>query len=408
MRILINDFKHEQERYKNIFRNFGYEENELIFFDSFQRTKDFITEQLVKNKLHIDAVITNESSKEIGNPLKAGELSHFKNDLKESYSKGNFRINAIPIILYSNNQERKNIKIAGFDNTVMKNTEGQHDKIVSSLEGSIKNWRKELINDLESLNILKKDLLNFHESHFYKSYYKQEISRNSETYFLLKTNIVSQEFIKLPSPLIYDWLLLERNEIEQTIDAFNSTYNNHLKYDRQNNERTVLHDFFNKNKMILLREAFIDLEYEKNLYDLNGKTNEECDYILKTEFPDFLKTTFFEVKKEDVTFYVKKKTKRPQISSNYLSHLEQVWRYKQYSENNKNEEEIKSQIGYKTKNFEHILLAGRKEEKLEMNSKFSSDLDRMFKGISVITYEELEELNIEYYDKFNRLKVDLG
>jgi len=32
----------------------------------------------------------------------------------------------------------------------------------------------------------------------------------------------------------------------------------------------------------------------------------------------------------------------------------------------------------------------------------------MFKGINVITYEELEELNISYYDKFNRLKVDIG
>ena len=188
---------------------------------------------------------------------------------------------------------------------------------------------------------------------------------------------------------------------------FNSTYNKHIKYDRKNNERTILHKFFNQNKMILLRDAFIDFEHEKNLYDLNEKTNEECDYILKTEFPEFLKTTFFEVKKEDVTFYVKKKTKRPQFSSNYLSHLEQVWRYKEYSENEENQLEIESKLGYKTKNFDHILLAGRKEEKLEMKDKFSRDLNRMFNGIEVVTYEELEELNINYFDKFNRLSIEV-
>ncbi|MDL5511181.1 DUF4263 domain-containing protein [Arenibacter sp. M-2] len=210
---------------------------------------------------------------------------------------------------------------------------------------------------------------------------------------------MSKEFIKLPTSLIYDWLIIKRKEIEQSIMEFNSTYNKHIKYDRKNNERTILHKSFNQNKMILLRDAFIDFEHEK--------TNEECDYILKTEFPEFLKTTFFEVKKEDVTFYVKKKTKRPQFSSNYLSHLEQVRRYKEYSENKENQLEIESKLGYKTKNFDHILLAGRKEEKLEMKDKFSRDLNRMFNGIEVVTYEELEELNINYFDKFNRLSIEV-
>ncbi len=63
MKILVNDFKSEHENYKNIFRYYGYEENELILLDSFQETKSFIVNQLEKNKLHIDAIITNESSK---------------------------------------------------------------------------------------------------------------------------------------------------------------------------------------------------------------------------------------------------------------------------------------------------------------------------------------------------------
>lgn len=407
MKILINDFENDHEAYKDIFKNFGYEENELIFLDSFGRVKTFITEQLEKNKLHIDAIITNESSGLVRDSLEASTLAHFKNGLNTSYSNGNFRINSIPLILYSQTDTRESIGIDGFQAVIKKNTEGQHDYFISKFEQLIRDWRKALITDLESLEILNKDINNFHESIFYKTHYKSIISKNVETYFLLKTNIVSQEFIKLPTPLFYDWLILGRNEIEKSILEFNKTYNNHIKYDKKNNERTILHEFFNENKMILLRDAFIDIEYEKNLYDLNEKTSEECDYILKTEFPDFLKTTFFEVKKEDVTFYVKKKTKRPQISSNYLSHLEQVWRYKEYSENENNIDELESKLGYKTRNYDHILLAGRKEEKYEMEGKFNSDLVRMFNGIEVVTYEEIEELNIDYYEKFNRLKIDI-
>jgi len=406
MRILINDFKSEQDNYKNIFRNFGYEENELIFVESFLQIKSFIAEQLVKNNLHIDAIITNESSEMLIDKLQASELAYFKNNLNSSYSKGNFRINSIPLLLYSQNETRENIEIKGFDAVLKKNTQGQHDYFISKFEQSIKNWRKALVDDLEKLEILNKNIQNFHESNFYKTFYKNAISKNSENYFFLKTSIVSKEFINLPTPLIYDWLIIGRKEIEKSIMEFNRTYNNHIKYDRKNNERTILHNFFNENKMILLRDAFIDLEYEKNLYDLNDKTNEECDYILKTEFPEFLKTTFFEVKKEDVTFYVKKKTKRPQISSKYLSHLEQVWRYKKYSENEDNKLELESKLGYKASNFDHILLAGRKEEKLEMKEKFNSDLNRMYNGIEVVTYEELEELNIDYYDKFKRLSIE--
>lgn len=406
MKILVNDFKSEHENYKNIFRNYGYEENELILLDSFQETKSFIVNQLERNKLHIDAIITNESSKMFVDSLQASKLEKFKNGLDTSYSNGNFRISSIPLILYSQTETRENIQIEGFQSVIKKNTSGQHDFFISRFEETIRNWRKKLITDLENLEILNKNTLNFQETHFYKTHYKNAIANNSETFFLLKTNIVSREYIKLPTPLLLDWLILGRDEIEKTITEFNSTYNNHVKYDRKNNERTILHEFFNQNKMILLRGAFVDLEYEKNLYDLNEKTNEECDYILKTEFPEFLKTTFFEVKKEDVTFYVKKKTKRPQLSSNYLSHLEQVWRYKEYSENTDNQSELESKLGYGTSNFDHILLAGRKEEKLEMNDKFSGDLNRMFNGIEVVTYEELEELNIDYYDKFNRLKIE--
>lgn len=406
MRILINDITSESQRYINIFKSFGYEKNELIFCKSFEETKNFIINYLDRDKLHIDLIITNDTNDSVIDVLKASELAYFKNSLTSSYSKKNFRICSIPIILYSKHETKSPDFSLQFDSIIKKNESGYHNYFISEFERVIKTWRKNLLEDLQQLGLNVHNLSNFQETNYYKKHYKSNISNNSESYFSLKTKILSNEFIKYPAPLTYDWILLNKKSIEEAIEKFNQTYKRHIKYDRKNNERTILHDFFNKNKIILLRDAYIDLKYEKNLYDVGAKTSEECDFILKTEFPEFQKTTFFEVKKEDVTFYVKKHTKRPQLSSEFISHLEQVWRYKEFSQNPVNLPEIVDKIGYETQNFNYILLAGRLEEKEEMKDKFEKDLDRMYNQINVITYEELEEINIDYYDKFSRLNIE--
>ena len=404
MRILINDFAETEEQYIKTFGSFGYEDNELIFSKSFESTKDFIITHLEKKKLHIDLIITNDS-KESGNDiLKANELHFFKNSLTTSFSKRNFRISSIPTILYSKNETKSLQFQSSFSSIIQKNENGKHSYFIRECERVVKDWRKLLFNDLEALEIKLEQLPQFIGSDFFKKYYFKKISNNSDHYFANKTKIVSTEFIKAPTTLNYDWVVLSSKEIEQAILRYIDTYKNHVKYDRKNGERAILHEFFRQNRTILLRDTYTDMEYELNLNELKAKTSEECDFILKTEYPDFLNTTFFEVKKEDVTFYVKKNTKRPQISSEFLSHLQQVWNYKEYTENPLNRVELKSKLEYDTRNFDFVLLAGRLEEKEEMKNVFESQMNRMFEGVKVITYEELENVNTNYWDKFNRLK----
>jgi hypothetical protein len=403
LRILINDFESEHEKYKTIFQSFGYEKNELIFCTTFDQSKSFLINFLENKKQHIDLIITNDSSEESIDSLKSLEFCFLKNSLVSSYSYDNFRICSIPIILYStisSSLYNPNLK---FDSVVRKNQNGNHKYFLLECENCIKNWRRSLLDDLNVLGINRTDLQNLKKSKKYKKHHKIHILGKEETYFLTKTSIVSTSYINRPGVLMYDWLLINQNVIEKAILEFNNTYKNHLKYDSKNNERTILHDFFNKNQLILLRDAYKDLEYEKNLNEVNSKSSEECDFILKTEYPEFLNTTFFEVKKEDVRFYVKKHTKRPQFSADFFSHLKQIYGYKEFAENPINQPELKKKLGYETNKFDFLLLAGRNDEKQEMKDLFSKDINQMFNQIEVITYEELEEINVEYLDKFNRL-----
>jgi len=402
VRILINDFENNKEQYIKTFRSFGYEDNELIFTHSFEASRDFIERHLEKNKLHIDLIITNDE-KELSNiVLKANELCFFKNNLTTSFSKNNFRICSIPTVLYSQNETKSSDFQSNFDAIVQKNEYGEHIYFISECERVIRDWRKSLYSDLETLEIKLDQLPQFVNTVYFKKNYYQKVSTNANHYFANKTKIVSLEFIKLPSPLNYDWVVLNNKEIEMAILKYIDTYKNHVKYDRQNNERTILHDFFKKHRTILLRDTYSDMEYELNLNELKANNSEECDFILKTEYPDFLKTIFFEVKKEDVTFYVKKNTKRPQFSADFTAHLHQIYGYKEYADNPINRVELETKL-YPTQNYDFVLLAGRLEEKEEMKDTFENHINRMYSGVKVVTYEELEEVNTNYLDKFKRL-----
>lgn len=402
MRILINDLDNNREHYIKVFRGFGYEDNELIFTHSFEESRDFIETHLEKKKLPIDLIITNDSREISNNVLKAHELCFFKNNLTTSFSKSNFRICSIPIILYSQNETKSSEFQTNFDSIVKMNEFGEYKYFMTECERAIRDWRKLLYSDLETLEVKIEQLPQFVNSDYFKKYYFRNISTNADHYFVNKTKIVSHEFIKLPSPLNYDWIVLSNKEIEMAILKYIDTYKNHVKYNRKNNERTILHNFFNKHRTILLRDTYSDMEYELNLNELKAKNSEECDFILKTDYPDFLKTTFFEVKKEDVTFYVKKDTKRPQISAPFFSHLQQIYGYKEYTKNPNHKVELETKL-YPTQKFDFVLLAGRLEEKEEMQDLFEPHVNRMFEGVKVITYEELEEVNTNYLDKFNRL-----
>ncbi len=405
MKILINDFEENKEEYLNIFEDFGYEQNEFIFLNSFDACRNFIETYLEKNKLHLDLIISNDSKDTTSDILKPNELCYFKNNLTSSFSKGNFRISSIPIILYSKNDTKSHEYSGDFYSIVQKNSSGNHNYFTSECEGAIKNTRKLIYDDLDTLELKVHRLINFKDTNYFKNHYYKKVSKNADYYFAYQTKILSLEFIRLPAQLLYDWINLSANYIEKAIGLFEKMYRSHIKYDRNNGERGVLHDFFRRYKIILLRDSYSDLEYELNLKEFQSMNSQECDFILKQEYPNHHPTTFFEVKKEDVKFYVKKNTKRPQPSAGFLSHLIQTDDYKKYTEDPRHQEELDFKLGYHTQNFDFELLAGRLEEKEEMKHFFQSQLLRMFKDIKVTTYEELNDVNINYSDKFNRLTV---
>ncbi|MBC8489450.1 MAG: hypothetical protein H8D45_25820 [Bacteroidetes bacterium] len=389
MKILINDIESNKDSYVRTFTSFGYEVNELIFCNSFEQVKVFFEQYLEKLQTHIDLIITNDSSLSEKDVLRCNELCFLKNSLVHSFSNHNFRICSIPIILHSHNESKSEELSFPYSSVVKLNDKGNNNYFIQECERLIRKWRKEIIIDLDTLELGIESLKNFHLSKFYRGDYSRKIVKDSESYFTIKTKILSLEFIKCPQELRYDWLVLKDHQIEQAIEEFSIVYRHHVKYDKKDNERTILHKFFNDNKIILLRDIFSELNYEQNLHEVDSKESEECDFILKTEYPEHLKTVFFEVKREDVKFFVNKKRKRPSLNKKFIENLDQIWGYKKFSKNPKNATELFNKIGYATDNYEYVLLAGRLEEKEEMEELFQQKLTDHYSEIIVQTFDEL-------------------
>jgi len=403
MKILINDSRDNVERMRQIFQIAGYEKNNLIFVHSYEECKTFFENQLETGQTGLDLIITNNNNGSGLNPYKASSLLVLRNSLTKPFSNGNFRINSIPVILYSDADDKTELQSVGFDAIVKSNEQFKHDYLISVAEAQIRKWREKLADDLNRLG------LDIRIPHFFKTLKQKEeyinsFGRNYERTFYNDTRVVSMEFIANPTFLNYDWLNTNTARLNETLDNFRKMYRYHVKYDRKNNERTVIHSFLRTNPNVLERDVFRGFLYETPLKEKKNET-QICDFILQPDLPGFQDTTFFEVKKEDVQLFADKTRKRPRLSFEMNKHLYQISDYQDYSQDAENVTELNAKLGYQTTNFSYQLLVGRLEEKEEVLEEFEHRLKKHYPGIEVLTYEDFEALNSSYLDKFTRLAV---
>lgn len=403
MKILINCSKESEERIINIFGYAGYEPNNLIFVHSFNDCAVFFENHLEKGA-ELDLVITGYDDLRSDDSLNPNALLILKNSIDKSFSHGDFRISSIPVILYSDIDDKSELRDKGFDAIVRKNNRNRDSYLIEVVEAVIRKWRERLVVDMDSIGLPIKYYPYFKNGQEEKRY-KNLVGRHYERIFFNRTSVLSKEFIANPKFLKYDWLTINYEDLEKSVIGFSNMFRNHVKYDRKNNERTVIHSYLRENRSIIERDSYFDHLYEIPLMEVNGKNSQICDFILRASIPSHQRTTFFEIKKENVQLMVNKNSKRPQPSSDMHAHLYQLSDYQSYSSDERNANELFGKLGYSTPNFSYQLLAGRLEEKEEVQEIFNSLLQKHYSGIEVYTFEEFEHLNQDYIEKFSRLAL---
>lgn len=404
MRILINDKVENKERLTNILVNGGYERNNLVFVHNYEEYKIFVENQLLKNQAELDLIITNNVLTGY-NDLKAESLLFHKNAIDGTYSHGHFRFSSIPVILYSQADNKNELQILGFDAIVKTNDNHRHPFFIQKVDEVIKSWRQKLLTDLDNIG-LKLGTASYFKNKTVEQLYKHNYGHNYLGTFYNHTSVVSKEFIANPKYLHYKWLQKNFTHIfEAQIEAFGKMFRYHIKYDRKNNERTILHRHINENTDLLKRGAYSDVAYELQLKEKVENERQICDYLLKTDIPEHLSTTFFEVKKETVQLLANKHRKHPKLSEEINQHLNQLDDYQLYTEIKENQGELRMKIGYNTQKYSFQLLAGRSDEKEEFLDIFNLKLERRYQNIEVFTFEDFENINYTYLEKIQGLDV---
>lgn len=406
MTILVVDIDAEREKYQQAFRVNNYEDNNLIFRTSFQQAKEFLVDDLETKKRHIDAiVVANTAYANGGDVIKAKELLETRNLMVTSFSGGNFRICSIPMIMVTPELPNSAL-VAGllFDDMVEKNKSGNYTALINAVESQVKRWRQGVIYDLGELGLDHRRLKGFHSKEGFAKVYQPRIGKRAEAFFAQYTRIVSLEFIKHPDDLPYDWLTVTVEAIEKQVRHFSKGYRKHKPYNKYDNENTILHPLLIKNPAVLLRDSFVSFLHEK-AFPQNAGFSKRPDFILKPAIPAHMHTQWFEVKKENVTL-LKGKSKKEQLpTSDLTAHATQLYRYKKYAEGEGNKNIIEERLGFKPGKFNYVLLVGRGEETDKYREQINEIMTDHYKGISLLSFEDLERTSQHYLERFDRLAL---
>src|SRR3546814_6544817 len=181
MKLLIVDTQASEERIRKIFLNEDYESNNLLFVNSVEDAKDFIANQLIRDRAHIDAIITNnvEGNSELAN---AHHIVRFLNHSIESYSNQNFRVSSIPVVLHSEAEDKSDLQNLGFNAIVKSTGLCSHRNLVDVVEDQIKKWRESFSEDLDRLELdlsVESFFKNDREKRRYVQRFGQKIGRES-------------------------------------------------------------------------------------------------------------------------------------------------------------------------------------------------------------------------------------
>lgn len=366
------------------------EHDSIAFFYNYTEAADFITNNIVKNKIPLDLIIFENNI----NREKATEFyQSITTDKLRTYSNSDFNFHAIPIILIVDKNENRNAFLEyGFYDVVDNIGIEKLNLFTQQFRSSVKTWRKKALDELDSLGV------RFNSGSIDYSYcLSSERKRNVET------KILSNDFKLFPRKLTYDWLFKNEKQIEEAIDDFIKELKRATRLNNKKEEKKF-HKLFNKHPFLIKRDNYSKHWYEPRLY-YNNDEYYEPDYSLKPNFNQKTDLSVLEVKLPNECF-IKKTKFHPGPYSRIISHIFQVNDYKEYLESDEYHSEIKKVFGYIPDSIEYNILIGRLDDKTSSFSLFNKRITQMNAyHINFITYDELLDYQVKYLERVKLLNI---
>ncbi|SKB40779.1 Shedu anti-phage system protein SduA domain-containing protein [Daejeonella lutea] len=305
----------------------------------------------------------------------------------------NFNLYKIPVVLLLDENESKSFYQKHRYTTVLSDEGAEKLALhTAELASSIRNWRRQVIDELDNLGI-----------EFNSGYIDYSLYFNTRRDTILSTEILSQNFQLFPRKLRYHWLGNNTRQIERAIDKFIGMLNR-SDYRKKKAEELLYHRFFEDNPAFLERDRYSRTWHEAKL-KLEDRKHYDPDFMMKPNFNYQTDLSLVEVKLPNEGF-VQISNFHKTFLAKVFKHLSQVNDYKEYLEESSNNPCINSKFGFVPRKVDYNILIGRQPDKDE-NEHFIQKNIRKFNQhhIHLMTYDELLEYQVKFLNRQNLLKV---
>ncbi len=387
--IFISKSRFNQETITNNLKELS-EQDSIAFFYSYEDTQDFISNNIINNKIPVDLIISENN---IGFKKATDFFEVVTKDRERTYSNCDFKFCELPIVLIVDVWENRDaFANYGFAEVIDNIGLEKLHLFISTFQSAVKTWRRKVLDELDNIGI------KYNSGIIDYSYYFSEQRKRNVT-----TKILSENFKRFPRKLYYEWL--ENNEIQIEI-AIDEYVKELKKITRLNNkkEEKKFHKIFNKYPFLLKRDNYSKHWYEPRLY-YNESEYYEPDYSLQPNFNQRTDLSVLEVKLPNEAF-LKSKTFHQSPYNRILEHIFQVSDYKDYLESDEYQSEIEKVFGFVPNNIEYNILVGRLDDKTEGFKLFNKRMKQINSTyINFITYDELLHYQVQYLERIKMLKV---
>jgi hypothetical protein len=398
MRLLyVGDrMQHEKLRRILIRENVAVRDN-LLQVDNFEKASDFVINGLYNRQGHIDGIIMAENIED--NPYHTHLVDAIRTSALD-YSRHNFKVSSIPIILYDEGVRNNNSRRFGFDTWIEQHEYDDQTLLVERIRSTIKESRAGVLEDLDLLRLKRSRL----QAGFFvpDTHYLLKIKPNAG-YWASCTRILSEHFIRQPRRLDYDWIDENREVWEKAIDRYGDILTNLTRYNRVNSEKRVLHVLYNDHQWLLRLDVFGTPIYEPALMK-NGTGYEEPDYVLPSSLPGYIPTNITEIKPHLLPMLTRDKRK-PMLMKKYERALVQVSDYERHIRTKRGRSELNKVVDYRSSNLTFTLLASNDKE-MEFNLRRIEELCRdHYPKIKAETHDERLRKAIQYFERNELLNI---
>jgi hypothetical protein len=366
------------------------EKDSIYIVRSFYEAQEFIENAIIRNQNLLDTIVCE--NKILG--IRADSfLTYLKNDDKKTYSRRDFNLKEIPVVLLMDPNESKFPYInMGFSNIIERRLNDDIYRYCSTLISEVKRWRRHVLSELDNLGIR-----NNSGKIDYDYYLSTDRLRN------ISTDILSQNFRIFPRRLDYSWFYFNEREVEMAIDKFIYEVKRASRLNKKHDEKRF-HKLINKFPFLIKRDNYSSHLYEPRLQYEEDRYYEP-DYTLIPNFNQETDLSILEIKLPSEGF-IKKTSFHPAPYSKFLNHLFQVSDYKEYLESDEYKAIITKVFGFTPSSIEFNLLIGRKEDldyNRELLAKRMRQMNKSF--INLITYDDLVEYQVKFLERNKWLSV---